>query len=393
MYTHILIAYCYFGSLIPREAIVMRWKWCVAPLAALVLVGAGAVPVPASASGDARPSSAASGLVADGVPGAVAVAEHDGRTVRAAAGLADVATGQAMTAGARFRVASLTKTFVATVVLQLVAEDRLGLDQPLAGLLPEPIPDAAHITVRELLDHSSGLFDYSFAPGFDPGATYTPAQLIALGVAQTPYFAPGAGFHYSSTNYIVLGEIVHQLTGRPIATVVTERLIVPLGLAGTTFPTTAMIAPGQAHGYEFAAPLPPRSGPPIDVTTQTSASAAGAAAAMVSTGADVDRFLGALLGGWLLPRNLLAAMEQPTPGSAAFFDAEGAPGLTYGLGLIMAATPCGTAYASIGDIGGYLSIVMQRGDRRIVLLLNTDSLQLSLYGQVLAIAEQYVCPS
>ncbi|HEU5030382.1 MAG TPA: serine hydrolase domain-containing protein [Spirillospora sp.] len=329
---------------------------------------------------------------ADGVPGVAAVTSRDGRPARrTAAGLADIPARRAMRPDDRFRIASITKTFVAAVVLQLVTEHKLALDQPIAGLLPEPVPNAGQITVRELLDHTSGLFEYSDDPRFDPGAPSTPAQLIALSAAHAPYFAPGTGFYYSSTNYIVLGEIVHRLTGRPIQDEVRARLIRPLHLTGTTFPTATTVAPRQARGYVFAAPLPPRSGPATDVTTRTSAGAAGAAAGMVSTGADVDRFLGALLGGDLFARHLLTEMKRPTPGSGAFFSAVGMPGISYGLGLMTASTPCGTAYGSLGDIDGYTSSTMQFGHRRVTLLINTNSLQPSLRRQILSTAEQELC--
>ncbi|GAA4612779.1 serine hydrolase domain-containing protein [Actinoallomurus liliacearum] len=329
---------------------------------------------------------------ADGVPGVVAVTNHDGRPVRRmSVGLADIPGDRAMRPNDRFRIASVTKTFVATVALQLVTEHRLSLDQPIAGLLPEPVPHADQITVRELLDHTSGLFDYSNDPRFHPGATYTPAQLIALGVEHSPYFPPGTGFYYSSTNYIVLGEIVHQVTGHAIQDEVRTRLIQPLHLSSTTFPTATTVAPRQARGYVFAAPLPPRSGPALDATTRTSAGAAGAAAAMVSTGDDVDRFLGALLGGRLFSQHLLIEMKRPTAGADAFFAAAGMPGIGYGLGLTIASTPCGTAYGSLGDIDGYTSSVMQLGHRRVALLINTNSLQPSLRHQTLSIAEQELC--
>lgn len=375
----------------------MWWK-CSAVLV-LALVGL-AAPLPASASSG---TSGQAGLRAeiqqlvdvDGVPGVTAVTRQDGVTERMAAGLADIPERRAMQPDSQFRVASLTKTFVATVVLQLVAEHHLALDQPIAGLLPEPIPNADTITVRELLDHSSGLFDYSFTPGFDATAVYTPAQLIAIAVQQPPYFTPGTGFHYSSTNYIALGEIVSNLTGRSIQHEVQARLIDGLHLTNTTFPTETTVAPRQARGYEFTAPLPPRTGPALDVTTHgsTSASAAGAAAAMVSNGDDLDRFLDALLGGRLLPQALLTEMKSPTPGAEAFFaNDEGIPGFTYGLGMIIDSTPCGPAYGHVGIIEGYFSVAMQLGGREISLLLNTDSLQLSLLRQTLSIAQGALCP-
>lgn len=374
----------------------MWLKPCIA-LAIAALIGVAASPPVRAAGGPPRDVLRAEiqNLVnVDGIPGIAAVTSADGQPMQPmAAGLADIPADRAMLPNDQFRIASITKTFVAAVVLQLVMEHQLALDQPIAGLLPEPVPDADQITVRELLNHTSGLFDYSDDPGFDPSATYTAARLIALGVEHSPYFTPGAGFHYSSTNYIVLGEIVHQVTGHTIQDEVQTRLIRTLHLSSTTFPTATTVAPRQARGYVFATPLPPRSGPALDVTTRTSASAAGAAAAMVSTGEDVDRFLGALLGGGLFSQPLLSQMTRPTPGADEFFASAGIPGISYGLGLMIASTPCGRAYGSLGDIDGYTSSVMQLGHRRFALFMNTDSLQPSLSLRTLSVAGQELCPA
>lgn len=373
----------------------MWWKCCVA-LVIAALIGA-VTSSPALARGapsrDAGLRTEIQNLVrVDGIPGVAAVTSRDGQPAqRMAAGLADLPADRTMRPDDQFRVGSVTKTVVATVVLQLVSENKLALDQPIAGLLPEPVPNADQITVRELLDHTSGLFDYSYTPGFDAGADYTPAQLIAMGVEHSPYFAPGTGFYYSSTNYIVLGEIVRHVTGHTIQDEVQTRVIHALHLSGTTFPTATTIAPRQARGYSFATPLPSRSGPALDVTTRVSASAAGAAAGMVSTGDDVDRFLRALLGGRLIPQSLLGQMKQPTPGSDGFFTGAGAPEISYGLGLIVVSTPCGTAYAALGSIDGYTSSAMRLGHRQVALLMNTDSLQPSLNQQTLSIAEHELC--
>ena len=373
------------------------WLRCCVALAIAALMGIASFG-PASAagtrSGHARLQAEIQDLVTvDGVPGVTAVMSQEGQFTEMAAGLADIPDRRSMRPDDQFRIASITKTFVATVVLQLVAEHRLALDQPIAGLLAEPVPDADQITVRELLNHSSGLVDFSDNPVYDESADYTPAQLIALGVENPPYFAPGTGFHYSSTNYIILGEIVQGVTGHSIQDEVTARLIDRLQLSGTTFPTVTTPAPRQARGYDFSDPLPSHSGPAVDVTTEVNATAVGAAAAMVGTAGDVDRFLGALLGGRLLSQDLLTEMESPTAGADALFAAWGVPGLSYGLGLFIVSSPCGTAYGSLGDFSGYHSSVMQRGTRQIALLMNTAALQPSLYRQTLSIAEQAICPA
>jgi D-alanyl-D-alanine carboxypeptidase len=112
---------------------------------------------------------------------------------------------------------------------------------------------------------------------------------------------------------------------------------------------------------------------------------------MVSTGDDVDRFLGALLGGRLFSRHLLTEMKRPTPGAEAFFAGAGLSGTGYGLGLVIVSTPWGTAYGSLGDIDGYTASVLQLGHRRVALLMNTDSLRPSLRQRTLSLAEQELC--
>src|SRR2546423_431223 len=187
------------------------WLQSGAVLAAAAVVGLGVAPATAAGgmSGDAQFRAEIHQLVdVDGIPGVTALVSHDGVTERTAAGLADIRDSQRMRPADQFRVGSVTKTFVSTVVLQLVAEHRLALAEPIDGLLPAAIPNATNITVGELLDHTSGIFNYTEMPGLDVSAEYTPAQLIALAVQHPPYFAPGTGFHYSNSDYIVLGEIV-----------------------------------------------------------------------------------------------------------------------------------------------------------------------------------------
>ncbi|MFD4355593.1 serine hydrolase domain-containing protein [Nocardia sp. NPDC058518] len=156
------------------------------------------------------------------------------------------AAGQASTPGphSRFRIGSITKTFVATVVLQLVDEGKVTLDGSIAAHLPEPIPGGDRITVRQLMNHTSGLYDYMKEPGMstnrwrgdDRFRTHAPRDLLATAVGHDPYFAPGARFRYSNTNYIALGLLIEHVTGHRYGDEIRDRVLTPLRLTATTVP-------------------------------------------------------------------------------------------------------------------------------------------------------------
>jgi D-alanyl-D-alanine carboxypeptidase len=307
-------------------------------------------------------------LVAAGAPGAVAVLRTPNGTRRAAAGLSRLQPPTRMKVTDRFRIASVTKTFVATVVLQLAAERRLRLDDRVERWLPGLLANGGAITLRQLLGHTSGLFDYDEDEAWarariaNPAREWSPRELVAIATSHPPEFAPGTAWAYSNTNYVVLGLVVESVTGKRLDPVLRERIVRRLRLRATSYPTgTAMPGPA-AHGYVGARPgLPIPPGTQLDVTTLLSPSAWGAGQ-MVSNGDDLTQFLGALLGGRLLPARQLAAMK------AGVTDGE------YGLGLMITYTRCGTAFGHRGDIPGYRSIVWSTGDgrRAAAVLVNVD---------------------
>ncbi|MGC0415609.1 serine hydrolase domain-containing protein [Embleya sp. AB8] len=253
-----------------------------------------------------------------------------------AAGQADVPRGVPMRPDATFRIGSTTKTFVATVVLQLVGEGRIGLDVPIERYLPGLIPGGAQTTVRQILDHRSGLHDYVYALGigsedwFRTGRwqTWTADRMVAAGVRQPPYFTPpGSGFHYSNTDYVVAGMLIEKVTGRSYADEVTRRVLRPLGLTDTRFPGSSPAIPGpHAHAYAELTPTP------IDVT-EFNPSQAGASGEMLSTGRDLTRFIRALLAGRLLAPTQLREMTTTLDTGLPY---------RYGLGLESEVLPCGT---------------------------------------------------
>ena len=347
-----------------------------AGLAAVVVV----VPaVPVAARSD-RLHDQAVAIQRTGATGVLAEVTSGRRHREARAGVSDVDTGAPVPYGAEFRIGSTTKTFVATVVLQLVGEGRLSLDDTVERWLPGVVSgngnDGSRVTVRELLQHTSGIYNYTNdfpalastaafqAHRFD---TYTPEQLVAIAMRHAPNFPPGTSWSYSNTNYILAGMIVERVTGRSWAREVNARIVRPLGLRHTITPGTDPSIPGpHAEGYSNFG-----SGPTIDVTAWNP-SGADSAGSMISTTGDLTRFFTALVGGRLLRPAELAAMETTVP--APELDAI-VPGARYGLGLGWAPLTCGGGYYTHpGDVPGYHTHngVTADGRRAVVVSVTGD---------------------
>ena len=303
-------------------------------------------------------------LVAAGVPGAIVEVRDGSRTVRMAAGLGRRSTHTSMRPSDRFRVGSVTKTFVATVVLQLVGEGKLSLDDTVERWLPGVLPDGDQITIRQLLNHTSGLFDYLGDGGgallkrwyLDrSGRVPDPRQLVGIAASHPALFAPGSQFSYSNTGYVVLGLIVEAATGHPLTDELATRLFAPLGLRATSFDTTPRIAGHHAHGYE-------KLGRRIRDFTAANPAWAWAAGAIVSTSDDLVRFYRALLGGELMGPQLLEEMETTVPMGH---------GKGYGLGLERW-TVCPDVWGHDGVVPGYENLVFSTADggRQLVVAFN-----------------------
>lgn len=182
-----------------------------------------------------------------GFPGAIALLSTPGReTWIASFGTSDRATNAPMTADMHTRVGSITKMFTATLVLQLMDAGSLSLDDTLAVRLPSAadLPHAESITLRHLLNMRSGIYNYTedgeaFAKLFaSTDSVWTHEELIDIARAHDAYFEPGAEFHYSNTNYILLEMIIERVTERPFGELLQERLLTPLGLSGTVLPSS-----------------------------------------------------------------------------------------------------------------------------------------------------------
>ncbi|MGW0519575.1 serine hydrolase domain-containing protein [Crossiella sp. NPDC003009] len=261
-----------------------------------------------------------------------------------------------------FRVGSLTKMFVSTVVLQLVAEGKVGLDTGFGAYLPGLATGTTHddtkITVRNLLQHTSGIGEYLntiVALPTNWWRTWNVLDHAKSGLSQNSLFPPGSKYSYSNTNYILLGLLIERVTGRTVNQEIAERILLPHGLANTGLQTAGqqlMPAP-YVTGY-VAVPLVPVR---IDSRSQDP-TLAWAAGAMYSTAVDVAKFLDLLLKGKLLPPAQLEEMKKPFPGGF------------YGLGLAKIDLPCGvSAYGHNGAMAGYTTFgfATESGKQSVVL--------------------------
>ncbi|MFJ3667284.1 serine hydrolase domain-containing protein [Streptomyces sp. NPDC090106] len=297
-----------------------------------------------------------------------------------------------LAAGDLFRVGSNTKPLTATLVLQQVADGRIGLDDTVEKWLPGLVGGGDDITVRMLLNHTSGLGDFLLTPEFlgslmgQEQRTWTPEELLAITPEQDPPTAPGEHYSYSNTNYEALGLILEKATGRSLSKLIEEKITKPLGMKNTYLATNAAWPARKQHvtGYEpdaerlkeilsgvtdlpdgvgFAGPERP------DDNVETSAidpSWSWAAGGMVSTAHDWQKFLSALMSGRLVPEAQMKEMRTTV-------DAPEERG-RYGLGLMQVSTPCGTVWGHTGGLPGYSSEIYSDADgRRSVAVLTSTN--------------------
>ncbi|WP_067708768.1 serine hydrolase domain-containing protein [Nocardia yamanashiensis] len=312
-------------------------------------------------------------LVKSGVTGAIATVTENGQTVTLTAGVADRGTGAPIpaTPDQQVRVGSVSKSFVGAIMLQLVDEGRVRLDEPvdtyLPGLLRGQGVDGRTITVRQILQHRSGLPEFSDAPEIDEyraaleSRTQTPAAEVALALRNPAQFAPGATYKYTNTNYIVAGMIIEKVTGRAYSEELAGRILTPHQLTNTYLPPTGEhdIRGPHPHGYATI------DGVRTDVTL-SEPSLPWAAGALVSTGADLNRFYLALLAGHIVAQAQLGDMltaESRIPETD----------FSYGIGVGTAQLSCGTRfYGHTGGITGFLTYAYATKEGRAVTIALTE---------------------
>lgn len=361
-------------------------RWALAGVTALALAaGTGTAAV---AGTDPLPpldpellAQAIAGLPSDTVTGALVKVGGPAGRWSGTSGVGDVSRGTPVPAGGLFRIGSATKMFTATVVLQLAAEHRIGLDQPVQRYLPGVLPASyPEITVGELLDHTSGLPVATVDAGFDDPAYYvahrfegwTPRQVVDSATAQPMEFAPGTEQRYNGVNYYLAGMLIERVTGHSYAAEVRDRIARPLGLRHTYVPRADEfgIRGPHPHGYVDVA------GTLVDVSRQNPY--AWAEGGMVSTSADLTRFVRALYRGELLPGAQLAKMftvpDVPyvgTEGSCATGPEAGQACLS--MGLDRTRLPNGvTVWGKSGSVPGYTDAAFATRDLRRILVYSLE---------------------
>jgi D-alanyl-D-alanine carboxypeptidase len=307
----------------------------------------------------------------------VALRVEQGSTLlfEGAAGLASRENQTPVAATDRFRIASITKTFTAVLVLQQVDAGLLRLDDTISKWLDDPvvaqIPNVDQITIRQLLSHTSGVYDYFdqdspfwqdayFGEGADWTRVWTPLELLAYVGADkhAPYFAPGKGAHYSNTGYILLGLILEKATDQHYVDLLHAGIIHPVGLTDTYFAAAEPVPGGMVDAYHLIA------GDLVNVST-IDLSALWTAAAMVSTTKDLDLFLDALLGGELVQPATLDEMLT--------FSAMDHPGFDGGLGVARWQTTGGAAIGHSGDGPGSAGRMYRLADTDLTIVMLTNT--------------------
>ncbi|MDM5296366.1 serine hydrolase domain-containing protein [Peribacillus simplex] len=306
-----------------------------------------------------------------GYPGILAKTSEGGKTWGYAAGVANLSTKKPMKTDFRFRIGSVTKTFTATVVLQLAGENRLNLDDSIEKWLPGVIQgngyNGKQITIRQIMNHTSGIAEYlrsKDADFMDTKKSYTADELVKMGISLPPDFAPGKGWSYSNTGYVLLGILIEKVTGNSYAEEIENRIIEPLKLSNTFLPGNSSVIPGTKHARGY---VQPDEASELKDVTYYNPSAASSAGDMISTADDLNKFFSFLLDGKLLKKKQLKQMLTTVPTGR-----EGIDG--YGLGIYETKLPNGVSiWGHTGGILGFTTLAggTLGGKHTLVISLNS----------------------
>ncbi|MFI1915927.1 serine hydrolase domain-containing protein [Nocardia sp. NPDC020380] len=307
--------------------------------------------------------------VGAGYPGVIGLIRKGSNTDYVEVGCKKFQTTAPVERTSKFRIGGNTKAFTAVVMLQLEAEGKLSLDDTLDKHLPGAVSangnDGIKFTLRHLLNQTSGLPDYAATQDFattyelnlDPTHTWTPKQLVDLATTQPPVGAPGEKFHYANTNYVLAGMVIEKVTGNTVAAEITTRIITPLGLTGTTFPTTDPQLSGNfLDGHSITWGI-------YRQVTASQVTSHGAAGALVSSLDDLAKFERALIRGDLLPARQQQALKTTVP----IKDRVG-----YGLGILRVDTASGPVWQHTGTTLGYFTFFLtsEDGEKQIIMAAN-----------------------
>ncbi|GAA3096659.1 serine hydrolase domain-containing protein [Streptomyces goshikiensis] len=283
-------------------------------------------------------------------------------------GTSDKATGVPFKTDMHTRIGSVTKTFAITAVLQLVDDGKVRLDAPVSTYL-DGVPGGERITVRQLADMRSGLYNYTEDPRWlatfkaDPHRAWTPRELLAIAFRHHADFPPGARWEYSNTNTVLLGVLVEKISGQPLHTYLKQHVFEPAGLAATSLPTGAEIASPFVHGYTNFTP----DGATVDASTWNP-SWGWAAGAVTSTMDDLRSWVPTLVSGRLPDGERL--LEPATQAQRLRVLPTGYPDVRYGLGI----ADIDGWVGHNGELPGYETIAVRLPQARatLVIVVNSD---------------------
>lgn len=312
-----------------------------------------------------------------GIPGiSVTILFPDGSSWVGVSGVADVATKAPVTPSTSFAIASVSKTFTAALILALVEDGKLGLDDHVREHLPDLTKVSPKITVRQLLDHTSGLRDYFYHPAIDrlllahPDRRWSTAE--ALKYVGKPYFPPGGGWHYSNTNYLVLGMLAEAVGDAALGDQIRVRLLEPLGLRHTWYQPTESAMAVSAHGYRFAStakdakPIDLSDGTPVAPFTSVVTAAAGAGG-LAANSSDLARWARALYAGGVLEPESVQEMLDDIALTERY-----EPTVPYGLGVQLIDIDGQRALGHSGRLLGFRSAVRWLPDQDLTIAVLTN---------------------
>ena len=307
-------------------------------------------------------SAALEAIAAGGGPGLQVAVFKDGKPLLVKGfGSADLELDVPVDNASVFRIGSITKQFTAAVLFKLQEEGKLSLGDALSKYYPD-FPHAGEITLRQMLNHTSGLYNYTELPGFFSGPermlNHTTDEMVAF-LAKMPTtqdFAPGTSWHYSNTAYFMLGGVIEKVEKKPIDVVFKERIFAPLGMEHSAIDNEAEIVPGRVSGYDVASPGEFQNASFISMTVP------GAAGSMRSTASDLIVWTQALFGGKLLKPASFAAMTSPGKlndgrDSKVAFPSELSGQEAYGMGLITSKLDGHRRIGHMGGINGFSASV------------------------------------
>ncbi|MFJ5548095.1 serine hydrolase domain-containing protein [Streptomyces sp. NPDC093225] len=337
------------------------------------------------------------GLVAqdDGPPGVIAVLTRGNRTQVYTAGVGDIATGRPPRPDDHMRIASVAKAFSGAVTLRLVDQGRLSLDDTIGARLPQLPAAWAAVTLRQLLQHTSGLPDYSQDPEFiatimaDPRHVFDPHHLLDFVADEPLRFRPGSLYEYSNSDNIAAAYMAEAVTGRPYEELLEELVYRPLGLHRTSLPLGYRLPRPFLHGYAVDPPAEPE-----DVSEAISASGAWASGGIVSTPRELGAFIRAYGGTALLSEPTRAEQRAFRPGDSS--EPPGPGTNAAGLALFRYTTRCGVLHGHTGNTAGYtqLAATTPDGSRSLTFTLNTQvnaAGKPALLARLRTVQEDFAC--